>query len=128
MTDFNYDLLQDILTKVEQHPALFDMCHFENHTDCGTTYCIGGWSCYLTNAPISEKHALDALRLEPSAGQILFYEFNNEQALKVMRTILRAKGKMDAEEVIETLFNQYLKHGLIAPFDYDEDNTLSLSQ
>jgi hypothetical protein len=117
MTEFNYDLLQEILTKVEQHPSLFDMCYFDRQTDYGTTYCIGGWSCYLTNVPISEYYALAALRLEHSAGQLLFYEFNNDQALKVMRVILRAKGKVEAEEVIEMLFEQYSKRGLIVPFD-----------
>jgi hypothetical protein len=116
MTNFNYGLLQAILTKVEQHPDLFDMHYFTNKSHCGTTYCIGGWACYLTNVPIGETFALDALRVEHSAGHTLFYDFNNEQALKVMRVILRARGKMHAEDVIETLCKQYTKHGLMSPF------------
>lgn len=79
----NVPLFQKVADKIRETPHLLNMHSFVNpYSDCGTTRCIAGWACYLTEPNPStyphESRARIALGLTTPEANLLFYasEFN----------------------------------------------------
>lgn len=66
-------LLRQIKEKILADPASFNMCFFQKKTQCGTTYCIGGWA-----EKLSGINGWEALGLSFDESGRLFYVEGDE--------------------------------------------------
>lgn len=48
MTELNVPLLTKVLEHVTAHPEEWDQSNWAVRRDCGTTYCVAGWTVTMT--------------------------------------------------------------------------------
>jgi hypothetical protein len=105
----NREAFQKVLEAIEANPGRHDQQLFGYRTWCGTTLCIGGYAALTVGGgePVwqerfdgeiltgvitpdgrhehPETYAREVLGLTPSQGCRLFFEFDNQRALDIVR-------------------------------------------
>lgn len=65
MTELNVPLLSKVLEHVTAHPEEWDQANWAVQRDCGTTYCVAGWTVAMTG------HDIDWHEYDPNDNDVL---------------------------------------------------------
>ncbi|MET0426648.1 MAG: hypothetical protein ABW046_22465 [Actinoplanes sp.] len=108
----NIELLDKIITQIEEHPELWNQGVWAAPTECGTAYCVAGWAASMTLAGPLELHGsmfidadgvrhvwatygADVLGITDSQADELFNGGNDLETIKEMRDALAANPGAD---------------------------------
>lgn len=48
----NIELMKRVRDQITQRPETHDQNHWGRRTECGTTHCVAGWACVLSNVEL----------------------------------------------------------------------------
>lgn len=90
----NKQLLEKVADRIEAEPERWNQAHFRSVRECGTTYCIGGWACVLSDSLWQDEEiAKELLGLTRNEADFVFYngfsQANHDWAHKEVAEWLR---------------------------------------
>jgi hypothetical protein len=117
---YNYELFEKILNHINDYPHTFNVRTWKETTECGTTMCIAGLSCYLANLDTPDfrtysissmadwyfNTAYKLLKISFDEASILFYSENEEEAISMLEEIVSYKNK-EEQRTISHIYNEY---------------------
>ena len=110
---YNCELFEKILNYINENPQSFNVTTWKEESECGTTMCIAGLACYLSDILVPDfrtfstdamsdwyfNNARKLLNININEANLLFHLDDEEEAVSMLEEILLDKDKEDQRTI-----------------------------